>query len=149
MIQHKPRESSNELFDNFKAMPPLLKLVFVVHLFTLGRIISNLTKSSEIIHNYFSTGFPRNLPGVYFGISLLFQAVSIFILLKRSSSLLLVYILLSTIGIIVTAFNSYNIYYMLQANTKDAFLTISTISIVLQLLVVFYIYNQKEYFSKS
>lgn len=139
-----------EINKNFKEMPLLLKILFIMSIFSLILDLISLIESKEIGYSYFGTGFPKNYPLLWYSYSISMGFFNLYVFLKRSYSLLVKYTILIVVIMFMSLFN--NIYLTLSGeNAQYSFIYLAIvygIAYGFGALMVFYTVRQKKYFNK-
>ena len=92
----------SEIINNFKAMSLLLKVLFLGGIYFVLKTIAGLFMQSPISYSYFGTNFPQNYPIIWYLYSLALGFLFLYVLIKRSRSLLVKYTIYSAISILLS-----------------------------------------------
>ncbi|MBP7774740.1 hypothetical protein KA078_03035 [Candidatus Woesebacteria bacterium] len=137
------------LLKNFKEMPSLLRIFFIVETMTIISGLIALITQQPVDFTYFGSQFPKNMPAVWQLFNVFIALFGLYVTLKRSYSLLLKYMIIRGSILIVAALNS---VYLLAQVTKQTEVVGNSIAYVLILgisvAIIFYYLTQKKYFNK-
>lgn len=133
---------------NFQEMPLLLKLFLVLDVVSVLRSTSNLITNQAVEFNYFNSQFPSAYPYIWHTYVILISVFGLFVLYKRSYSLMIKYLLIGLvmqfIGIINMIYNNFLIEF-----EQQLLMTIISIGFsLIPVLIFLYYYKQKKYFNK-
>ncbi|MDO8610492.1 MAG: hypothetical protein Q7R95_08150 [bacterium] len=134
---------------SFKEMPFLIKLLFILGIFTLFQSAMSLIQMKPVNFSYFGTNFPKSTPIIWNLYYFIINLFTIVIYIKRSHSLLIKYIYFILIIFAVTTLNSlYLIFHAAESQRMIYFFSFIFTSVISGLLY-FYLYSQKKYFCKK
>ena len=148
-VAKKSLPQKNGLLMNFRAMPALLKLLFVLSVYSIYTSISDIAYQTPVEFGYFGSAFPSSAPVIWHLFSLLMNGAAVAVYLKRSYSWLKNYLHINLAILIVTALNS--IYDVIGLPENERLLTgiIYVTSFIVGFALYFYQLKQRDYFNRS
>ncbi|MDO8610496.1 MAG: hypothetical protein Q7R95_08170 [bacterium] len=132
--------------SSFKEIPFLIKLLFILGIFTLFQSAMSLIQMKPVNTSYFGTNFPKSTPIIwnlyYFGNNLFTFVVYI----KRSFSFLKKYLYFNLTILALTILNS--VYFILHSaeNQRMVYIITFMATFIFASLIYIYLYSQKKYF---
>lgn len=141
-------KSRNIVFANFKEMTFLLKIIFLLSIYSLFEGVVNLILMKPIEFSYFGTNFPKNYPLVWYTYNVLFNLATIVVYIKKSFSVLTMYIYVSLGVLAISLFNSIYSVMNLPVEQRMPTALVYAISYIFGGLVTVYLFGQKKYFNK-
>ncbi|PIY80752.1 MAG: hypothetical protein COY80_01445 [Candidatus Pacebacteria bacterium CG_4_10_14_0_8_um_filter_42_14] len=143
----------SEIINNFKAMSLLLKVLFLGGIYFVLKTIAGLFMQSPISYSYFGTNFPQNYPIIWYLYSLALGFLFLYVLIKRSRSLLVKYTIYSAISILLSLASSIYWMYTPSANSGQmpllGYIFVYGVTYFLGTLLLIYPLTQKKYFNKK
>lgn len=147
VLQEKTLKQSF-LSKNFKAMPWLLKILFIFSALSLIGVIKDFIQFKPITFSFFNSGFPNNYPVIWYIYLLAINLITIFVYLKRSYKLLIVYLTTTTVLTIPWMLNNMLIFKD-SLPGQNLVLVISLVLFYLfSFLLIIYFLRQKHYFNR-
>lgn len=133
---------------NFRAMPALLKLLFILSAFSVYTSLSDIAYQTPVEFGYFGSAFPASVPMLWHFFSLLMNGAAVAVYLKRSYSLLRYYLNVNLAILGITALNSvYDVWNLPESERLLAGIIYVT-SFGIGLALYFYQLKQREYFNR-
>jgi hypothetical protein len=133
---------------SFKDMPVLMKLIFILYLYSLLENIVNLFLFKSITPTYFGFTFPVDFSFVWYIYEFITYAAAIYVFLKRSYSIVKIYVN-TLLGILaISLSNSIYVIIHATAGVQVIMILLYSLTYVLTGLIYFYLLRQKKYFNK-
>jgi len=148
LIKHQSSKSDNIVINNFKGMPLLLKLLFLLSVYSFFQSAFNLFQMKPISFSYFGTNFPKNYPFIWHMYSLMFNLITIIVYIKKSFSVLKTYTYASVVVLAITLINSFYFTINLPIEQRMPTVVVYAVTYLFGGLIFVYILNQKKYFNK-
>lgn len=136
------------LVSNFKAMPLLLKILFIVAVWAIIGVVKDFIQLKPITYSYFNSGFPKNYPFVWYVFQLLIESAGIFVFLKRSYRWLKIYLITSLILTIPWLINQRFIISNFLPDQQRLLNIVVLSSYLFAILITIYLFKQKKYFNQ-
>jgi hypothetical protein len=142
---------------NFKEMSLLLKIMLVMSVYAFGASIYDFVMQKSVNFSYFGTNFPQDFPLIWHVQSIIIGAISIYIFVRRSRSLLIKYTIFSAIFLLVGFLNSiYSVEGLLAQSEELAttftptfyYFAYAALYLVVSFFLV-YPLTQKKYFDQK
>ncbi len=138
--------SFKQITKNFKVMPVLLKVIFVIHTSKVGVWLLALITQKSIQGATFAQMYP--MPWSL--LSIFMSLAGLYVFLRRSHSLLVKYAILGAILLAVSLFiNVYSLQLTFSNQVHIGFLYYRVFKILLAFFVVLYPLTQKKYFNQE
>lgn len=139
----------NKYISDFKEMPFLMKLLFILSLYSLITTLLNLIQMKPITFQYFNSGFPKNYPFIWYLYYLLFSMATIIVYFKRSYAVLKKYLYVSIGILVISLLNSVYSIVSFPAEQRVASIFVYTFTYIFGGLIFAYLLSQKKYFNKA
>lgn len=141
--------TSNKVMSEYKKMPFLLKILLIISIGASISALLNLIKMKPVQFEYFGSGFPKNVPVVWYLYYLLFNIATILVYFKRSFSLLKKYLYFSIGVLFISALNSVYFVINLPQAQKMPTTFVYLFTYIFGGLIFWYLYKQRQYFNKA
>ena len=130
-------------------MPFLLKILFLISVYSFVTTLLNFIQMKPVVFEYFNTGFPKNFPLIWYSYYLLFNIFTIIVYFKRSYSVLKKYLYV-TLGVLVVALLN-SIYFVINLPVEQRFATtlVYLFTYIFGGLIFIYQLKQKKYFNQA
>lgn len=134
---------------DFKEMPFLMKLFLIAGLYLLVTTFLDFIQMKPIAFDYFSSGFPKDYPLVWYLYNLLFSIFTIVVFFKRSYSVFMKYLYISVAVQVIGGLNS--IYFVVNLPSDQRMMVTITYAFIYLITGSFFVYllKQKKYFNKA
>jgi len=139
-----------DIKKNFKQMPLLLKILFVVSVYSFIMSVISLIGMKGVDFSYFGSEFPRSYPFIWNVYNILMGGFGVYVFMKRSYSLLIKYTVIGAVLLVLSLINS--LYFVSSLSEKTQIivtLIIYGISYLFAGLIMMYFLRQKKYSNKA
>lgn len=137
----------SKAWADFKQMPLILKVLLILGTYSMTGNILDMIALKPVAFSYFGTGFPKNLPLVWYGFNFLLNFATIAVWFKRSYTWLKTYTFVSLGLIVLAVLNSIYMLNSLPENQRMITIGMYFVTYLIGVVILVYVFRQKQYFN--
>ena len=132
-------------------MPLLLKILFVVSIYSFIMSVISLIGMKGVDFSYFGSEFPRSYPFIWNVYNILMGGFGVYVFMRRSYSLLVNYTIVGAVLLVLSLINSFYYASSLSGQTQIIYAATAVygVTYLFAVLIMIYFLRQKKYFNKA
>jgi len=132
-------------------MPLLLKILFVVSIYSFIMSVISLIGMKGVDFSYFGSEFPRSYPFIWNLYNVLMGGFGVYVFMRRSYSLLVNYTIVGAVLLVLSLINSFYYASSLSGQTQIIYAATAVygVTYLFAVLIMIYFLRQKKYFNKA